>query len=99
MMPSRLEAADFFTPGDFHVGVVDSAMRYLESDPAWVPLVTAELRHASLKSCFCLLKKLYEADTGKRLLDERFDPHAFGRQMDRSKTEQRKLAERSSGAK
>jgi hypothetical protein len=98
MMPSRLEAADFFTPGDFHVGVVDSAMRYLESDPAWVPLVTAELRHASLKSRFCLLK-LYEAATGKRLLDERFDPHAFGREMDRSKAAQRLLAERSSGAK
>ena len=82
MMSGKLEARDFFGPGDFHAGVMDAAMRYIESDPAWTSLVTAELRHASVASKFCLVK-LYEAATGKRLLDGQFDPQAFGREFDR----------------
>ena len=82
MMSGRLEARDFFGPGDFHVGLLDAAMRYIESDPAWSPLVTAELRHTSNQSKFCLVK-LYEAATGKKLLADQFDPQAFGRELDR----------------
>ncbi|WP_196803522.1 hypothetical protein [Thiomonas sp. FB-6] len=82
MMSGRLEARDFFGPGNFHAEALDAAMRYIESDPAWSPLVTAELRHASAASRFCLLK-LYEAASGKRLLDGQFDPQAFGRELDR----------------
>ena len=82
MMSGRLEAKDFFGPGDFHVGLLDAAMRYVESDPSWSPLVTAELRHASAASRFCLVK-MYEAATGKTLLAGQFDPQAFGRELDR----------------
>jgi transcriptional regulator with XRE-family HTH domain len=82
MMSGRLEAKDFFGPGDFHAGLLDAAMRYIESDPAWSPLVTAELRHASAASKFCLVK-LYEAAAGKKLLVDQFDPQAFGRELDR----------------
>jgi len=81
MMSGKLQATDFFGPGDFHAGLLDAAMRYIESDPAWSPLLTAELRHASAASRFCLVK-LYEAATGKRLLDGQFDPQAFGRELD-----------------
>ena len=82
MMAGKLQATDFFSPGDFHAGLLDTAMRYIESDPAWSPLVTAELRHASAASKFCLIK-LYEAATGKKLLADQFDPQAFGRELDR----------------
>jgi hypothetical protein len=86
MMSGKLQATDFFGPGDFHVEALDAAMRYIEADPAWSPLVTAELRHASVASKFCLVK-LYEAATGKRLLDGQFDPQAFGRELDRAHAE------------
>ena len=82
MMSGRLEAKDFFGPGDDHTGLMDAAMRFIESDPAWSPLVTAELRHASAASKFCLIK-LYEAAAGKKLLADQFDPQAFGRELDR----------------
>ena len=82
MMSGRLEAKDFFGPGDFHAGLLDAAMHYIESDPSWSPLVTAELRHASAASRFCLVK-MYEAATGKTLLAGQFDPQAFGRELDR----------------
>ncbi len=82
MMAGKLQASDFFSPGDLHAGLLDAAMRYLESDPAWSPLVTAELRHASIASRYCLVK-MYEAAAGKRLLEHEFDPHAFGRELDR----------------
>ena len=82
MMSGKLEAKDFFGPGDFHVEALDAAMRYIEADPAWSPLVTAELRHASAASKFCLVK-LYEAAAGKKLLVAQFDPQAFGRELDR----------------
>ena len=61
-------------------------MHYIESDPSWSPLVTAELRHANAASKFCLVK-LYEAATGKTLLAGQFDPQAFGRELDRVHTE------------
>lgn len=86
MMSGKLEAKDFFGPGDFHVEALDAAMRYIESDPAWSPLVTAELRHASAASKFCLVK-LYEAAAGKKLLAGQFDPQAFGREVDRMHAE------------
>ena len=82
MMSGRLEAKDFFGPGDFHAGLLDAAVHYIESDPSWSPLVTAELRHASAASRFCLVK-MYEAATGKTLLAGQFDPQAFGRELDR----------------
>ena len=82
MMAGKLQATDFFSPGDFHAGLVDAAMRYIESDPSWAPLVTAELRHASAASKLCLVK-MYEAATGKTLLAGQFDPQAFGRELDR----------------
>ena len=82
MMSGRLQAADFFGPGDFHAALLDAAMRYIDSDPCWSPLVTAELRHASAASRFCLVK-MYEAATGKTLLADQFDPLAFGRELDR----------------
>ena len=86
MMSGRLKAADFFGPGDVHAGAMDAAMRHIESDPAWSPLVTAELRHASNESKFCLIK-LYEAAAGKKLLADQLDPHAFGRELDRVRAE------------
>ena len=82
MMSGRLQAADFFGPGDLQDGMLDAAMRFIESDPVWSPLVTAELRHASRESKFCLVK-LYEAATGKTLLADQFDPQAFERALDR----------------
>jgi transcriptional regulator with XRE-family HTH domain len=82
MMSGKLEAKDFFGPGDFHAELLDAAMRYIESDTAWSPLVTAELRQASPSSKFCLIK-LYEAAAGKRLLADQFDPQGFGRELDR----------------
>ena len=82
MMSGRLQATDFFGPGDFQAGMLDTAMRYIESDPAWSPLVTAELRHASNQSKFCLVK-MYEAASGKTLLADQFDPRAFERALDR----------------
>ena len=82
MMSGRLEARDFFGPGDDHTGLMEAAMHYIESDPSWSPLVTAELRHASAASKFCLIK-LYEAAAGKKLLADQFDPQAFGRELDR----------------
>ena len=86
MMSGRLQAADFFGPGDFHAGMLDTAMRFIEADPAWSPLVTAELRHASVASKFCLIK-LYEAAAGKKLLADQFDPLGFGRELDRVRAE------------
>ena len=86
MMSGRLEARDFFGPGNFHAGMLDTAMRFIEADPAWSPLVTAELRHASNQSKFCLVK-MYEAATGKKLLADQFDPQAFGRELDRVRAE------------
>ena len=86
MMSGRLEARDFFGPGDDHTGLLDAAMRFIESDPAWSPLVTAELRHSSTASKFCLIK-LYEAAAGKRLLEDQFDPQGFGRELDRVRAE------------
>jgi transcriptional regulator with XRE-family HTH domain len=91
MMSGRLEARDFFSPGDFHAGVLDAAMRYIESDPAWSPLVTAELRHASVASKFCLVK-LYEAAAGKKLLVDQFDPQAFGRELDQVHAEAARMS-------
>ena len=82
MMAGKLQATDFFSPGDLHAGLLDAAMRFIESDPAWSPLVTAELRHASAASRFCLVK-MYEAAAGKKLLADQFDPQAFGRELDR----------------
>ena len=86
MMSGRLEARDFFGPGDFNAGLLDAAVHYIESDPSWSPLVTAELRHASAASRFCLVK-MYEAATGKKLLAGQFDPQAFGRELDRVRAE------------
>ena len=90
MMSGKLQATDFFGPGDFHVGLLDAAMRYIESDPSWAPLVTAELRHASAASRFCLVK-MYEAATGKTLLAGQFDPHALGRELDRVHAESARM--------
>ena len=86
MMSGRLEARDFFGPGDDHTGLLDAAMRFIESDPAWSPLVTAELRHSSTASKFCLIK-LYEAAAGKKLLADQFDPQGLGRELDRVRAE------------
>jgi hypothetical protein len=82
MMSGKLQATDFFGPGEFCAEALDAAMRYIEADPAWSPLVTAELRHVSAASRFCLVK-MYEAATGKTLLAAQFDPQAFGRELDR----------------
>ena len=86
MMSGRLAARDFFGPGQLHAGMLDTAMRFIEADPAWSPLVTAELRHASVASKFCLVR-MYEAAAGKKLLEHEFEPHGFGRELDRVRAE------------
>lgn len=84
MMAGRLGPEDFFGPGELHAGRIESAMRYLEEDPAWAPLITGELRNTSVGSRFCLIK-MYEAATGRRLLEDQLDPAGFGQMLERER--------------
>lgn len=80
MMSGRLKADDFFEAQVFKAKAVDAAMRFIEDDPVWAPLMTAELRTAKPESRFCLVK-LYESATGRRLLDGELDPAQFAEQL------------------
>ncbi|MDE2252928.1 MAG: helix-turn-helix transcriptional regulator [Betaproteobacteria bacterium] len=80
MMAGRLKAEDFFEAHVFKAKAVDAAMRFIEDDPQWGSLVTAELRTAKPESRFCLVK-LYESATGRKLLDGELDPRKFGEQL------------------
>ncbi len=80
MMSGRLKADDFFEAQVFKAKAVDAAMRFIEDDPQWGALVTAELRTAKPESRFCLVK-LYESATGRKLLDGELDPAQFAEQL------------------
>ena len=80
IMSGRLKADDFFEAQVFKAKAVDAAMRFIEDDPQWGALVTAELRTAKPESRFCLVK-LYESATGRKLLDGELDPAQFAEQL------------------
>ncbi|MBW4048806.1 MAG: helix-turn-helix transcriptional regulator [Proteobacteria bacterium] len=80
MMAGRLKPEDFFETQAFKAKAVESAMKLIEDDPVWAPLVTAELRTAKAESQYCLVK-MYEAATSKKLLDGELDVTVFAAQL------------------
>ncbi len=80
MMSGRLKADDFFEAQVYKAKTVESAMRFIEDDPVWAPLITAELRTARAETQYCLVK-MYESATGKRLLAGELDVTAFATQL------------------
>lgn len=69
MMAGRISQADWMEPGLFAPQTIEPAFQVLMKDAAWGPLVTDELRAASLLSRYALVK-LYEKAESKKLLPE-----------------------------
>jgi len=69
MMAGRITQADLMEPGLYGPQTIDPAFQVVLSDPVWGPLVTEELRDASMPSKYALVK-LYEKAEGKKLLPE-----------------------------
>ena len=72
MLAARITPADYFEIGTFTASVIEPAMRFIVDDQKWGPLVTAEIRNGSLETKYGVIK-LYEAATGRKLLDSELD--------------------------
>ena len=69
MMAGRITPADLMEPGVYAPQTIGPAFQVVLSDPAWGPLVTEELREASMPSKYALVK-MYEKVVAKKLLPE-----------------------------
>ena len=88
MLAARITPADYFEIGSFTASLIEPAMRFIVEDQKWGPLVTAEVRNGSLETKYGVIK-LYEAATGKKLLDAELDVTQLAAQIQRMQ----KLAE------
>lgn len=82
MLASRITPKDYFENGTFTASLIEPAMRFISSDQRWGPLMTPELRSGSLESQYGIIK-LYEAATGKKLLDTELDVSELATQIQR----------------
>ena len=80
MMAGRLKPDDFFEVGAFRGKAVDAAMRFIEDDPEWSGMLTAQLRSASAHSKYCVVK-MYEKATGRKLLADELNARDVAKQM------------------
>jgi transcriptional regulator with XRE-family HTH domain len=68
MLANRITPEDAFEYRELAATEIGRAMAYICEDPAWGHLITAELRKGTSESQYALVR-LYEAATGKVLMD------------------------------
>ena len=84
MLASRITPADYFEIGTFTAALIEPAMRFISEDQKWGPLLTGEMRNGSLDTKYGIIK-LYEAATGKKLLDSELDVSQLATEIQRMK--------------
>ena len=82
MLAGRITPEDLFEPGDKLDKQVSKAIGFICEDTAWGHLITAELRNTSDHSQFAIVK-LYEAATGKVLMDRTLQLESFAEEISR----------------
>ncbi|MCC5611583.1 hypothetical protein LC612_33795, partial [Nostoc sp. CHAB 5834] len=73
VLSGRVTASDFFQSNEQMGSELSRAMAFITEDPAWGPLITAELRQSSNESKYALVR-LYEKANGKVLMSNCLDP-------------------------
>ena len=82
MLAGRITPEDLFEPDDKLDKRVSKAIGFICEDTAWGHLITAELRNTSDHSQFAIVK-LYEAATGKVLMDRTLQLESFAGEISR----------------
>jgi transcriptional regulator with XRE-family HTH domain len=69
-MAGRIKPEDFFSGADVYRQQVERALRFIEADPVWSTVLTAEMRASSPDTLFEVIR-LYEVATGTVLMPKR----------------------------
>lgn len=72
MLAGRITPSDVYEPEVMLPNVVPPALKVIEDDPEWGPLMTSSVAELDIPGKY-LVVRLYEQATGKKLLPERLD--------------------------